>query len=69
MTWRTYGNDAELAAGEAQWRKSSFSTNNGECAEAGSSESVVVVRDTMNRRGGMLMIPAGAWQTFVDSLK
>jgi hypothetical protein len=51
------------------WRKSSRSMNGGNCAEVGSSEKVVVIRDTMNREGGMLMFEADVWETFISSLK
>jgi hypothetical protein len=52
------------------WRKSSYSTGNGgQCVEAGHGPGIVLVRDTKNRRGVTLSIPAAAWQTFTTSLK
>jgi Domain of unknown function (DUF397) len=52
------------------WRKSSFSNaNGGACVETASGDGVVLVRDTTNRNGGTLAVPAGAWQAFVGGLK
>lgn len=53
------------------WRKSSFSGGNGGgCVEAGvAGEGRVLVRDTTNRNGGTLSIPADAWRTFTDGLR
>lgn len=55
----------------ATWRKSSYSgTNGGGCVEAGVAEQArVLVRDTTNRSGSVLDIPAKAWQNFTRSLK
>jgi hypothetical protein len=41
-----------------------------DCVEAGVAElGRVLVRDTTNREGGTLSIPAEAWRTFMDDLK
>jgi hypothetical protein len=78
MEWRksTYsvenGNCVEVAAAGTlpmDWRKSSYSTENGNCAEAAAADGNVLVRDTTDRDGVMLSIPAAAWQTFTDALK
>jgi hypothetical protein len=75
MSWKTsslsYGNGqcVETISGVARWRKSSRSMTNGNCPEIGAFESVIVIRDTANRRGGMLMFPAPAWEAFISSLK
>jgi hypothetical protein len=55
----------------APWRKSSFSGNNGgECVEAGvPARGRILVRDTTNRDGTVLDIPADAWDRFTGSLK
>jgi hypothetical protein len=51
------------------WRKSSYSgSNGGQCVEVASAEGVMV-RDTTNRDGVTLSVPAGAWRTFTASLR
>ena len=48
-----------------RWRKSSYSGGNGgDCVEAASMPGVVLVRDTTNRAGTVLAIPAAAWERF-----
>lgn len=46
------------------WRKSSRSMNNGNCVEAGSAPSGVLVRDTADRAGPVLAFSASAWAEF-----
>ena len=55
----------------APWRKSSYSSGSGtNCVEAGVAEAGrVLVRDTTDRDGAMLTIPADAWVRFTDSLR
>jgi hypothetical protein len=51
------------------WRKSSFSSaNGGACVEVALAAGIMI-RDTTDRDGVTLSIPAGAWQTFTTSLK
>jgi hypothetical protein len=51
------------------WRKSSRSNGEGQCVETASGTGTVAVRDTANRDGGTLSVPADAWARFTDSLK
>jgi hypothetical protein len=52
------------------WRKSSYSSGNGgNCVEIGHATNVVLVRDTTDRDGGTLAVPAEAWQAFTNRLK
>jgi hypothetical protein len=52
------------------WRKSSYSDGNGgDCVEAASGHGVISVRDTTNRDGVTLSVPAAAWQRFANALK
>ena len=52
------------------WRKSSRSGNNGgNCVEVGHTAGVIVVRDTKDRDGHVLNVPADAWSSFTASLK
>jgi hypothetical protein len=55
----------------ATWRKASYSSNNAaNCVEAGvPARGSVLVRDTANRDGAVLDIPAEAWDRFTASLK
>ncbi len=52
------------------WRKSSYSdANGGQCLETASADGVILVRDTADRDGATLRVPAAAWQRFTDALK
>jgi hypothetical protein len=52
-----------------EWRKSSYSTGSGgQCVETASREGLVMVRDTANRGGVTLTVPACAWTAFTRSL-
>ncbi|WP_163569573.1 DUF397 domain-containing protein [Fodinicola feengrottensis] len=47
------------------WRKSIRSGNSTSCVEVASGEQVVGIRDSKNRAGAVLLVPAGGWATFV----
>jgi Domain of unknown function (DUF397) len=52
------------------WRKSTYSSaNGGQCVETASAGGVILVRDTTDRDGATLSVPAAAWQRFTDALK
>ena len=51
------------------WRVSSFSGTNGNCTEVASGNGAVLVRDTVDRDGATLCIPAAAWQEFVQRVR
>jgi hypothetical protein len=52
------------------WFKSSYSSGNGACVECALlPDGGMAVRDTQNRDGAVLSIPAVAWQRFRDGLK
>jgi len=81
-TWRkaTYngnGNDnpaycvesADCVEG-ATWRKANHSGSDGNCVEAGiATRGRVLVRDTTDRDGTVLDLPADAWDRFTASLR
>jgi hypothetical protein len=51
------------------WRKSSFSgANGGSCVEVATATGVAV-RDTTDREGFTLEVPAEAWSTFLGTLR
>ena len=53
----------------ALWRKSSYSGNGGQnCVEV-AGHGVILVRDTKNRDGVTLSVPARAWAKFTASLR
>jgi hypothetical protein len=52
------------------WRKSSYSNDNGgACVETASSAGVILVRDTTNRDAGTLAFTAETWANFTASLR
>ena len=53
------------------WRKSSYSGNSGsaDCVEVGTAAPGVVVRDTTNRGGAVLTVPAGAWRALLAEVR
>jgi hypothetical protein len=54
----------------APWRTSSYSGNGGQdCVEVADAARVVMVRDTKDRDGGALSIPADAWRAFTGTIK
>ena len=53
----------------ADWRKSSYSAQNGNCAEVGGLGCAVVVRDTKDRAGAALTFGPDAWRRFAARIK
>jgi len=52
------------------WRKSTYSGGNGSnCVEVGGSAPVVLVRDTKDRAGSVLMFGLDAWRRFAAATK
>ena len=51
-----------------QWRKATYSVENGNCVEVALA-GAVMVRDTQDRDGATLSIPAGAWRAFTTTIK
>lgn len=50
------------------WRTSSASGTTGECVEVAISTDVILVRDSKNRTGPMLIFPKGAWLRFISDV-
>jgi len=55
----------------AQWKKSSYSGNNGgQCVEVASNlPAVVAVRDSKNPEGGTLVLPREFWAEFLAAAR
>jgi Domain of unknown function (DUF397) len=52
-----------------QWRTSSYSdANGGQCVEVATAD-LVMIRDTADRDGRILAVPASAWEAFTASLR
>ena len=56
-------------ASNSPWRKSSFSSGNGGACVEVATAGAVLVRDTTDRGGFTLSLPAGAWTAFVRTLR
>ena len=54
---------------ESNWRKSSYSADNGgACIEIASTDAVQV-RDSTDRRGPVITFDARAWHVFISRIK
>jgi hypothetical protein len=51
------------------WRKSSYSTAQGNCIEVAGTKTRVLVRDTQDRTGPVLRFNAAAWRRFTGQVK
>ena len=56
---------------ESNWRKSSYSGDNGgECVEVAPAEAVaVLVRDTTDRNGPVLTFTPATWRAFTATIR
>jgi len=54
---------------EGNWRKASYSNGSGDCVEVADASHVVLVRDTKNRDGATLTVPADAWRRLTREIK
>jgi Domain of unknown function (DUF397) len=55
---------------KAEWRKSSYSGNNGDCVEvARNLPGIVAVRDSKDPDGPRLVFTVAGWQAFTDRAK
>jgi hypothetical protein len=60
--------DALEAIDNATWRKSAHSGTNGNCVEVANTADGVAVRDTADRAGVVLQVPAAEWNRFKAAL-
>jgi uncharacterized protein DUF397 len=55
---------------QLNWRKSTYSGNGGaDCVEAGNSAWDVHLRDSKDRDGAQVMVPAAGWRAFVGRIQ
>ncbi|MGI8310584.1 DUF397 domain-containing protein [Saccharopolyspora hattusasensis] len=54
---------------QTRWRKSSYSNGGGNCVEVAAGGECTGVRDTKDRAGGVLIVPARQWGTFIAAAK
>jgi hypothetical protein len=53
----------------AQWRKSSYSGNSGNCVEVAITEEFIDVRDSKHPNGLALSFTPAEWDTFIRAVK
>ncbi|MFC4531134.1 DUF397 domain-containing protein [Sphaerisporangium dianthi] len=54
----------------AHWRKSTYSTDNGNCVEVASNvPEIIAVRDSKSTVSGALVLPPAEWSAFLGALK
>lgn len=58
-----------MAERELKWRTSSYSGTEGNCVEVALTADMAMVRDTKNRDGGTVELPAAQWSAFIDYVK
>jgi hypothetical protein len=54
---------------ESDWRKSSYSGDNGGACVEVATANAVLVRDTTDRRGPIMAFTLDAWQTFLATIE
>jgi len=52
----------------AIWRKSTYSSTQGQCVEVAALGTGVAVRDSKNLAGAVLSFPATAWSAFTSGV-
>lgn len=73
---RSGGSSPSIAGGEElpevsdlAWRKSRFSTANGDCVEIAVQAGGVAVRDSKDKNGHILLFRRDEWQQFIGDMK
>ncbi len=50
------------------WRTSSYTGGQGNCVEVAAATGTVLVRDTKDRKGPVLAVPAATWRAFLADI-
>ena len=59
----------EIDLSRAEWRKSSYSSQSGNCVEvARNLPGLVAVRDSKQPGGAKLVVPQDSWQVFTEGV-
>ncbi|MGW0819896.1 DUF397 domain-containing protein [Streptomyces sp. NPDC002845] len=53
----------------ADWTKSSYSNNGGNCVETAGLDGTVAVRDSKNPNGPALLMPSSAFESFITGIR
>ncbi len=53
----------------ANWRKSSYSSNSGNCVEAALLPDMIAVRDSKNPDGPALVLDRNDWAAFIGGIR
>jgi len=70
--WRksTYSNaQGDCVEVGLTWRKSTHSNGTGNCLEVATETRAVLIRDTTNRSGATLTVPAQAWRVLLTKVR
>jgi len=59
----------ELDLSRAQWKKSSYSGNSGNCVEVAQLGQAVAVRDSKDPEGVVLVVERSGWRRLLFDLK
>lgn len=58
----------QIDLSRAEWRKSTLSSGDGQCVEVANFPEAVVVRDSKNPDGPVLVFSVGEWRAFVGGV-
>jgi Domain of unknown function (DUF397) len=60
---------SELGNSRAQWRKSTYSSGNGQCVEVATLAQTVAIRDSKAPHQGRLVVSHDEWTALLSQIK